>query len=145
MMFQGVGFRIDRDSFSGYTPELYYTDDDMLGNIGDYDSRRLNEMLSLIDTYSSGISSVSLHQECTDGFIKFRGGVKNVSSLWSFRFTLDASRVRESVSFSGHDVPSSKSGGYIFVLPKCGEFFCELGEIVDGERVPLLIDDYCMK
>ena len=46
---------------------------------------------------------------------------------------------------SGHEVPASETGGYVLVLPKVGEFWCELGEILNGKRVPLLFDDYCIK
>lgn len=42
-------------------------------------------------------------------------------------------------------VSADDLGKYVFVLPRAGEFYCELGVIKAGERVPLLIDDYCMK
>lgn len=35
--------------------------------------------------------------------------------------------------------------GYVLVIPQVGEFNVELGEIIDGERIPLRYDSFCMK
>ena len=148
---QGVGFRINRDCFTGRNVELYYVDDDMFESI-DSDSthewlaRKLNKMLEKIKTFSSGIDDVRIHEEIVEaGFIFRRRKITKRCKMSNIRFRLEPAKIRETVSFSGKEVPSSEVGGYIFVLPRAGEFFCELGEIVDGKRVALHIDDFCMK
>ena len=148
---QGVGFRINRDCFAGRNVELYYVDDDMFENIDSDNShewlvRKLNKMLENIKTFSSGIDDVRIHEEIIEaGSIFRRREITKRCKMSSIRFRLEPSKIRETVSFSRKVVPSSEVGGYIFVLPRAGEFFCELGEIVDGKRVALHIDDFCMK
>ena len=34
---------------------------------------------------------------------------------------------------------------YVFTWPGAGEFWCTLGEVVDGRLVPMHRDDFCMK
>ena len=75
----------------------------------------------------------------------FAGTSTALPLIRNFRFHLDPKRIRETVLLSGKAVETDRLGGYVFVLPRAGEFFCELGEIVDGKRVPLHIDDFCMK
>ena len=145
-MFQGVAFRINRDCFiDDNDPELYYVDDDMTGDLSERQLKWLNKMLDTMNACSSGIRDIHLHQEHADKFIMFRGRMEDFTNLISIRFTLDASMIRDSVSLSGQEIPASETGGYVLVVPRAGEFFCELGEIRYSERVPLLIDDYCMK
>lgn len=142
---QGVAFRINRDSFIGREIELYYTDDDMLGEISDYRFERLKEMLEKIKSCSSGLRDIRIHREKEERDFMFHGRMHEACMLTSFRFFLDSSKIKDSVSINGAEIPSSELGGYVFVLPKAGEFFCELGEIVNGRRIPLLVDDYCIK
>lgn len=43
------------------------------------------------------------------------------------------------------NVHAEQVGRYIFVMPHCGEFYCVLGEIRDGQMIPLHEDDFYMK
>lgn len=45
----------------------------------------------------------------------------------------------------GKLISASETGGYVLVIPQVGEFNVELGEIIDGERIPLHYDSFCMK
>lgn len=143
--FPGVGFRINRDCFAGRGAELYYMDDDMLSGAYVWKEPFLEEMLGNIISSSSGLTNVHMHQEDAKGEFTFCGRRRDASCITSLRFHLDASSIKETLSFNREKISSAKFGGYVFVLPRTGEFFCELGEIVDGERIPLLFDDYCMK
>lgn len=60
-------------------------------------------------------------------------------------FELDTAAVKPYVTLSNKQVSTSELGEYIFALPRCGEFFCDLGEIRDGELIHLHRDNYCMK
>ena len=147
---QGVGFRINSACFGGRDAELYYTDDDMLeradsDGIDEWREKRLQTMLERIKASSSGIDDVRIHRETEHNDFRFRGRWQQACRVTSFRFRLNPSMIRETISLSRKQVPSSQLGGTVFVLPRAGEFFCELGEIVDGRRVPLHIDDFCMK
>ena len=141
---QGIGFGINRASFLEDSPELYYTDDDMMGELRDFMIKDINRMLVTMNEHSSGLN-VSLHEEFYEDGVMFRGRREDSKKLLSFRITLDASKVKDTMRLGNRDFPASETGGYVLVLPKVGEFFCELGEILNGQRVPLLYDDYCIK
>lgn len=126
---EGVAFRIEEGCFFGRQATLFYYDDDNWpGN------REAQKYLQLIRRYSSGISNVRLERWTEDG--RQRNAVV---------FQLDPSAVKPSMELGGYPVSTEKTGYYMFVLPRCGEFYCKLGEIRDGERIILHTDDYCMK
>ncbi|MBE5794894.1 MAG: hypothetical protein E7323_09485 [Clostridiales bacterium] len=127
---QGVAFRINRQCFGGRDALLYYFDDDRFPR-----EERVEWILPIIRQCSSGISCVRV-ESVVDG-----KGFAHRAIL----FRLDEGAIRETVSLSGQEVATEALGGYVFVLPRCGEFYCQLGEIVDGRAVPLHIDDFCMK
>ena len=123
-----MAFRITKESFSGRDPLLYYCDDD--GFPWNDDKR-----LEIINELSSGIADVRVENI---GTRKNREGRAVV-------FRLSEKNIRKYISLSGKQVDTAELGGYVFMLPRAGEFFCELGEIIDGKPVPLHIDDFCMK
>lgn len=149
----GVGFRINYKCFSGRDVELYYIDDEMLDYLDEdvtddfYQWKKDNRsyMLEKIKEYSSGLSRIQIHQEEEDNNFMFHGESYNRRKVTSFRFHLDPKNIREYVICDGDQISSSDFGGYFFVLPRAGEFVCEFGEIIDGKRVPLLFDEFCMK
>lgn len=135
---QGVGFRIEKECFDGREPLLYYFDDD--GFPADRDEKRLKQSIQLILQYSSGIADVRVEQRmCRRLFSQ----TAEEHSVLVFR--LDPAAVKESISLSGKPVSTDQLGGYVFVLPRCGEFSCQLGEIIDDEMLPLHHDNFCMK
>ena len=144
---QGVGFCVNRACFGGRDAELYYTDDDMLGRPDGSEGAPdwITAMAERIGLWSSGLADVRLAEEREEKDFLFRGRWHSPALVRSFRFRLDPRRIRETVLLSGKAVETDRLGGYVFVLPRAGEFFCELGEIVDGRRAPLHIDDFCMK
>lgn len=128
----GVAFRINKNCFGGRKPLLYYMDDDNWPEV------LMDELLILQN--SSGITGVRTEQRRCPG-------------LWSKEekehrvvlFELDPTAIQETVGLGGSQVPTREVGEYIFVLPRAGEFNCRLGEIRDGEMIPLHNDDFCMK
>lgn len=127
---QGVGFRINRQCFGGRDALLYYFDDDRFPA-----EDQTEWILSVIRQCSSGIACVRV-----DSVVDGKGFAHR-----AILFRLDAGAIRKTVSLSGQEVATEVLGGYVFVLPRAGEFYCQLGEIVDGRAVPLHIDDFCMK
>lgn len=132
---------------------MYYLDDDMLDfkneDITDvyYQSKVDHRayMLEKIKEYSSGLSDVRIYQEDENSNFMFHGESYNRRKVTSFRFHLDSKNIHESVICNDAQISFSEFGGYFFVLPRAGEFICELGEIIDGKRIPLLFDEFCMK
>jgi len=118
---QGVGFLIRKELLTGKRPLLYYTDDDGLP-----DKNSCRKMLKLICQYSSGITHV-----------RYRKG--------TVLFRLNASAIKKTVRLSKKEVPAETFGGYMFLLPKAGEFSCTLGQIRMGRKIPLHKDSFCMK
>lgn len=127
-----VGMCIEKRCFCGSDVQLYYFDDDNWPNFGD------ETALSLIRQYSSGLTDVHHEKRIVNVFGKMAERTLTV-------FSLSADAIRETVMLGSEEMPSAAIGGYLFVLPRCGEFRCELGEIKNGELIPLHRDDYCMK
>lgn len=131
---EGVAFRIKKDCFGDRKPLLYYLDDD-----GWPCAERENIDLALIQRYSSGISGVRVEQRrCKD----WNGDEKEQRVVL---FELEPAAIKETVELQGYAVSTKEVGEYVFVLPRCGEFYCVLGEILDGKMIPLHKDDFCMK
>lgn len=127
---QGVAFRINRRCFGGQDVQLYYFDDDHFPTDGDAEW-----ILATIRQCSSGIACVRV-----DSVVDEKGFAHR-----AILFRLDAAAIRDSVRLSGRDVDTKELGGYVFVLPRAGEFFCELGQVSEGRTIPLHKDDFCMK
>lgn len=132
---QGVAFRINRESFPRGPVRLYYVDDDNFP--GEWEDK--DNLIRIIRQYSSGISNVHTERHVCTGWDSER---KERTVLI---FDLDPDAVHHTVSLSGEHVPAKALGDYVFVLPRCGEFYCALGQIRDGQMIPLHKDDFCMK
>lgn len=141
----GVAFRINRDCFDGRDAVLYYMDDDFFGDLPDYQMEWLQQFCNRIEKYSSGLTDVQICEQTEQNDFMFRGHLQHPTRVTTIRFRLDSSKIKETVEISEKPVPTSELGEYIFVLPRAGEFYIELGEIVEGKRVPLHYDDLCMK
>lgn len=124
---QGVAFRIVKPCFGDRNPLLYYN--------GERGIRDKGLFVQTVQKYSSGIGDIR---------IESTGGYHDSDVFFTFR--LDAGAIRETVRLNGRDIRTTDAGGhYIFVLPCAGEFNCELGEIINGKRIPLHYDNFCMK
>ena len=156
----GVAFSVNRDCFFDRVPELYYLDGDYAyaswsspfpaglqeGRVAyerEDDTRlgMLTWLCNRIEKYSSGLADVHIRcQRETDA------SGNSARRMLMICFRLDSGAIKDTVLMSRKgEVPTSELGGYVFVLPRVGEFNIELGEMVDGRRVPLHFDDFCMK
>lgn len=127
-----VGFRIEQRCFGGRDVQLYYFNDDSWPRADD------ERTLKVIRDCSSGLADVHYERRVVKAYAEERARTLIV-------FRLSADTIRETVMLNSKEVPSREAGGYVFVLPRCGEFMCELGEMLDGELVPLHRDSFCMK
>ena len=150
----GAGYVINSRCFRGDT-ELYYCNNEMFFDLDcDYSNNigakiaceNMLGMLRIIELYSSGIGNIYIHGENErDGFM-FHGEEFEPLHVKSFRFRLDSSKIKDSISIEGgQKIPASQFGGYFLPIPKVDEFCCELGEIIDGKRVAMLFNDYDIK
>ena len=149
---EGVGFKINRECFDGRDVELYYMDEHFAVEYGD--DKFLQRILPIIIKYSSGLTDVhiSIVKEEKNS-VTFRGDSvdylyfdeENMCQIAIIKFKLDSKKIKENISLNEKIFDTDEFGGYVFVLPRFGEFYCELGEIIDGKRVTLHIDDFCMK
>ena len=134
----GVAFQIEAGCFSSKTPLLYYWDDDGWPCYKeDWLSYKKEEAIAEILRCSSGITDVRVETRTVDFKQKKR-------ERQCVLFRLDRKKIKKTVMLDD-EVETKKLGGYVFVLPRCGEFNCVLGEIVDDEMIPLHYDDFCMK
>lgn len=132
---QGVAFRIHRECFPEGPVRLYYLDDDNLG------LRDEGTLLELIRQHSSGISNVHIEHRVCQGWDD-----RDPPQEWKLIvFDLDENAFHHTVVLEGKHVPTKELGGYVFVLPRAGEFYCVLGEIREDVPIPLHKDDFCMK
>ena len=131
---EGVAFRVNRACFGDRKPLLYYLDDDNWPS-----EDREKEYLAIIERYSSGISGVRAERR------RCRGWDGEEKERRVVLFEPDPTAVKKTVRLSGEAVSTKILGEYVFVLPRAGEFYCLLGEVRDGEMIPLHKDDFCMK
>jgi len=125
-MSEGFAYRIKKAAFGSRSDYLYYRDQDgWPARVKDP-----GRILRLIQSLSSGISQVELLPEVYGG---------------GFRFKLDRRALRPQVILNRLPVDTQSLGGYVLVIPRAGEFDCELGEILAGRNVCLHRDSFCMK
>lgn len=132
---QGVAFRIRRECFPEGPVRIYYSDDD------DFGSNDTEKILQLIRQYSSGISNIHIERRVCTGWDDHSPEKERTCIV----FDLDERAFHHTVVLNGRHVPTKELGGYVFMLPQCGEFYCVLGEIRDNVMIPLHLDDFCMK
>ncbi len=141
----GPAFRVNRDCFNGRDVILYYMDSDFFGNLSANRMEWLQEIRDGIELYSSGLTDVKICEiEETEPF-GFRGRMVSPTRVTLIQFRLDSSKIKDNFGPRNNRIPSSERGDYVFILPRSGEFYVELGEMLDGKRIPLHYDDFCMK
>ena len=134
----GPMFRLNRDCFPlSLKPRLFYTDDDMVVrcSAGQEPPEQLTYLAREIDAHSSGLADVRpvLLPEQDDE-----------PAAWAVSFRLSEAAVKETVELQGVK-PTAPLGGYLFALPKAGEFNCRMGELYDDSYIVLHHDSFCMK
>lgn len=132
----GPAYIINKEAFTGENNGLFYTDDDIR------DERDGAERLAgWIAGESSGLWDV--HVEKLSNLQTMEGPEEG--GCWGIVFFLDEQAVRDEVIINGKPKMKEESGGYLFVLPKAGEFNAILGERVEDSCFILSKDMYCMK
>ena len=145
----GPAFSIRPECFSSGPVTLYYSDEDMgvySSSVREDRAACAEDLAKDIALYSSGLSDVRavLLPGCHDSVITKPGCEKG--ETYGVAFTLDPSAVKDSVIVQGKALTAEETGGYVFVLPRAGEFHCTMGQLFDdGLRLPLREDSYCMK
>lgn len=147
---QGMGYRINRECFADDEVELYYTDEDLMRLDDDDPWDWMSEMLEPMIECSSGLSDVTFtrepeHVATPQEMTSSDEGLCLPCEGWWFRFRLSAANIKPTVKLSGHEVSTDELGGYVLVVPRSGEFECELGKVQNGSRLVLHTDDFCMK
>lgn len=139
---EGVAIGIEAGCFDSERPTLYYQDDDEWPRgWGEHSEEMVEKLLGFIRQYSSGIANVRVEERPAMGWDK-RNGIRTRRMVV---FELDPDAVKKTVWLSREHVPTEKTGRFVFVLPRAGEFYCTMGEIRHGEAVTLVRDDFCMK
>lgn len=138
----GVAFRINKDCFDGRDPLLYYADDDLIGN----KPENLQKFIDNIALYSSGLKEVKVVTKVVYGKDLPSSCLHKFTFIPTIRFRLDPAKIKKTISVDGGKIiHTADLGGYFLVIPKVGEFDIELGEIINGKRVPLHRNGFCMK
>lgn len=115
------------------------------GDLSADGKKRLQEIRDGIERYSSELTDVKICEIEEPERFRFRGIEYSPTRLTVIQFRLDSSKIKDTVELSEENIPSSELGDYVFILPRADEFYIELGEMLDGERIPLHYDDFCMK
>lgn len=145
----GPAFSIRPECFAGGPVTLFYSDDDMnvySPSVREERAAYTKALAQDIARCSSGLSDVRVivlpgtHDDVAAKPLNTHKETHGIA------FTLDSSAVRDFVIVQGKELNASETGGYVFVLPRAGEFRCTMGELFDdGLRLPLRVDSYCMK
>lgn len=133
----GPAYRILPEAlFEEGKAEIFYTDSDIEKN-----REAVSELAVDIVSQSSGIASARVETMENVLFEQVE-----TEPVWGVVLTLDQSAVKESIYVNGKLMGPEETGGYVFVLPKAGEFSCRLGQLTGkGHYITLAKDLYCMK
>lgn len=151
----GPCYQIHSDCFAGRDAQLVYIDDGTINWGQGYREKYIMKLAEKIEAESSGLSGchpciVTLGKPSFWLKYSLSGCCESMEEAREIRvgaivFHLDSSAVKEEVIVNGKSVSSSESGGYMFVLPQCGEFNMCLMECFQGECRNLQFDMFCMK
>lgn len=127
----GPAFGICPGCFAGRDPLLFYA-------LGEVPAGLPLKELGEKEPPDWFTQAYQIIQDCSSGIRMegLRGGV--------FLFRLDKGNIRRMDIFYGLRF-GEEHPDYVFTWPGAGEFWCTLGEVVDGKLVPLYLDDFCMK
>ena len=137
----GPCFRIEAECFLGRKHLLYYTDDDLRAETPN-DEKEAGRLAADIALYSSGLADIRVEA------MPIPGSDLSTPIRYLILFRLDPTAVRPEVIVNGESLSLTDTGGYILVLPKAGEFQCDMGELVQSDPLallPLYRDSFCMK
>jgi hypothetical protein len=140
----GPCFKIDPRCFLGREHLLFYSDQDMCCEGGNSE-KEAKAFAEEVARRSSGLTDVrvavmprSCHDQPNEGD----------NPYYCVLFRLDCAAVKPAVIMNGRDVPVGETEGYVQVLPRVGEYWCDLGEIPNGDlrkSIPLYKDSFDMK
>ncbi len=130
----GPAYKINTECFAEID-ELFYSDDDIADDRGEAE-----HLAREIARESSGIAQVRVER-----LVKFQMTYERINERWGIVFVMDKNAVKESVCIGSRPVTKDESGGFLFILPKVGEFNCILGHRNEDGCFALSKDIYCMK
>lgn len=131
----GPAYQINQPAFLSQDTELFYTDEDI------ENSRECaDDLARQIEKESSGISHARAER-----LANFQVEDAPLGEKWGVVFALEASAVKEGVFLNSNFAAAGETGGFVFVLPKVGEFSCMLGHRCSNVCLILAKDMYCMK
>ena len=131
----GVVFRINRDGFAlTENPKLFYSDDSMYFDFG-AERESAESLARSIEACSSGL---------TDFGVELLPPMENGELRFGVTFRLSADAIKETIEMGGVK-ETAPLGGYLFSLPKVGEFDCIMGELLSDGAMILNYDSFCMK
>jgi len=131
---QGAVFRINRDAFAlNEDPRLFYSDDSMDFAFNGQREEILRFARS-IETCSSGLTDMEVQLLHFDD--------REPQLAVTFRLSADA--IKDTIEMGGLR-ETAPLGGYLFALPRVGEFSCIMGEVLSDGPLILNYDSFCMK
>ena len=131
---QGAVFRINRDAFAvNEDPTLFYTDDSMAFSLNSHREEILDFARS-IELCSSGLTDMDVQ------VLHFDDRDPQLAVI----FRLSADAIKDTIEMGGLQ-ETAPLGGYLFGLPRVGEFDCIMGEVYPDGPLILNYDRFCMK
>lgn len=133
----GPAYQICKICLGDVQHELFYTDDDIKD-----DQEAAIRLACLILQESSGLADFHISR------VEYEAGTspERQESKWVISFKLDETAIKDEVIVNGRALHKNESGGYVFILPKAGEFGCMFGELVNGAATLTLAEHlFCMK
>ena len=132
----GPAMSIRKEAFPQGNEVIFYTDTEIAEN-----EESALELAAGIAAESSGICDVRV-EKLTE-FAASEG--PEPGDHVGIVFSLSEDAVKDALVIGGKRVPAQESGGYVFVLPKAGEFDSIIGELAGGTCFALSKDIWCMK
>lgn len=148
----GPAFALDPACFDRGPVTLYYSDDDLQiysPAVREERIARAQYLAADIAAHSSGLADVHAvvlpgrHSSVVTSPDQADGLAEETCAV---AFTLDPAAIKPTLIIQGRTYDTENCGGYVFVLPRSGEFDCTIGQLFDDNlRLPLRTDSYCMK
>ena len=121
----GPAYRLEPRCFAKYGETLFYTDEDI-----SRDGERAGMLAEEIAAQSGGIKNMRA------------GTVSLTPERPPFRcvyFETDSKKARE-LFINGKRMQVEDNGGCVLVIPKTGEYCCQIGEVPEPDKEPLILE-----
>ena len=140
----GPCFKIDPWCFLGREHLLFYSDQDMRceGRKSEKEAKAFAEEVAQRSSGLVDIRVAVMPRSCHDQ------PDKGDNPYYCVLFRPDCAAVKPAVIMNGRDMPVGETEGYVLVVPRVGEYWCELGEIPNGDfrkSIVLYKDSFDMK